>query len=159
MLEENDRERGVTVSTMSQEEGSGDTQRSSGVEAALIRTVSRNVHLMAYSIYFIDEQYRIVQVDDRFQAITGYSREDVKKEKLTLLSLIFEEDRKEYLEFIRPENRKGEDLYLEHRLKRKDGTAIYVYCYGHSFYDSSVGESRARITIVNSDDPFGERQA
>lgn len=50
------------------------------------------------------------------------------------------------------------DLYLEHRLRRKDGSAIFVYCYGHIFYDSSVGRRRARISVFDCDDPFGDRK-
>ena len=156
MMEEDDRKRGITVSTMSQEETRSPVAQAPVGLATQVRSASRNVHVMAYSIYIIDEAYRIVQADDNFYKITGYSREDLARGDLTLYSLIFEEDQQEYKDYVLPQNRKGEDLYLEHRLRRKDGSAIYVYCYGHSFYDSSVGENRSRIVIVNSDDPFGE---
>ena len=155
MMEEDDRKRGIVVATMSQEESQDSAP--AVVETPMVHTVSRNVHMMAYSMYVVDEAFRIVQADGRFQSITGYTQEDVAKGNLTQLSLIFEEDQKEYLEYVRPERRRGEDLYLEHRLRRKDGSAIYVYCYGHSFYDSSVGAGRSRIVIVNCDDPFGEK--
>ena len=35
----------------------------------------------------------------------------------------------------------------EHRLHRKDGKDIYVFCYGRVFYDSAVKQDRAEIII------------
>lgn len=150
MLEENDRKQGITVATMSQNE-------SVPVPQAAAPVATRNVHRMAYSMYIVDDQFRIIQIDERFTALTGYTSQDIAKGDLTQLSLIFEDDQKEYLDCVGLENRRAEDLYLEHRLRRKDGSAIYVYCYGHSFFDSSVGERRGRIIIFNCDDPFGDQ--
>ena len=158
MLEEDDRKHGITVCTMSQDESAKSVERSAGSKPEMVRKVSRNVHLISNSTYYLDEDFYIVQVDDRFETLTGYSKEDVVNNHLSQLSLIFEEDRKEYLEFITPESGRGEDLYLEHRLRRKDGSSIYVYCYGHTFYDSAVGRNRSRIIVFDCDDPFGERK-
>ena len=159
MLEEDDRKRGVVVTTMSQEEVSKSTKEPEVSKPEVVGTVSKNTHVIASSIYIIDDDFTIVQVDDRFEILTGYSREDVAKGNLALMSLIVEEDQKEYMQYVLPENGRGEDLYLEHRLRRKDGSAIYVYCYGHTFYDSAVGKNRARITVFDCDDPFGERKS
>ena len=43
-------------------------------------------------------------------------------------------------------------------IRRKDGSSIFVYCYGHTFFDSAVGRRRARITVFDCDDPFGDRK-
>lgn len=157
MLEEDDRKRGVTVSTMSQEETAKSVEAPAR-KPEMVHTVSRNVHRIASCIYCIEEDFAIVQVDDQFEKLTGYSREDALSGRINHLSLIFEEDQKEYLEHVKPENGRGEDLYLEHRLRRKDGSPIYVYCYGHTFYDSAVGKRRARITVFDCDNPFGEEK-
>lgn len=153
MLEENDQKLGITVSTMSQQEPetvSGFRQTQPGLELE----ERKNVHAMAYSMYVLDNESRIVQVDDRFETMTGYSGEDVRAGNLFQSSLIFEEDQNEYLSLLSSMMPQQTDVYLEHRLRRKDGTAIFVYCYGHAFYDSAVGQERTRIIIINSDDPF-----
>ena len=156
MLEESDQERGVTISTMSQQESAQSVEPPTVRKPEMVRTVSKNIHRICNTIYYIEEDFTIVQVDDQFEKLTGYSREDALSKRINHLSLIFEEDRKEYLEYVFPENGRGEDLYLEHRLRRKDGSSIYVYCYGHTFYDSAVGRRRARITVFDCDNPFGE---
>ena len=158
MLEEDDRKRGVTVSTMSQEESGKSLEPTAVRKPEMVRTVSKNVHRICSCIYYIEEDFSIVQVDDQFEKLTGYSREDALSKRINHLSLIFEEDKKEYLEYVLPENGRGEDLYLEHRLRRKDGSSIYVYCYGHVFYASAVGRNRARITVFDCDNPFGEEK-
>ena len=156
MLEESDQERGVTISTMSQQESAQSVEPPTVRKPEMVRTVSKNIHRICNTIYYIEEDFTIVQVDDQFEKLTGYSREDALSKRINHLSLIFEEDRKEYLEYVLPENGRGEDLYLEHRLRRKDGSSIFVYCYGHTFYDSAVGRRRARITVFDCDNPFGE---
>lgn len=155
MLEENDRRQGVTVTAMSQNVPKAEPGRS-GV-ALPSHPASENIRELACSVYTLDPQFHITQVDDRFEAVTGYSRMDVADGKLTQLSLIFPEDTQAYLSRIRPDGREV-DLYLRHRLRRKDGSAIWVNCYGHDFYDSAVGANRTRVVIVDSDDPFGEKQ-
>ncbi len=42
---------------------------------------------------------------------------------------------------------KGTYVLQEHRLHRKDGKDIYVFCYGRVFYDSAVKQDRAEIII------------
>ena len=124
----------------------------------IVRSAEKNVHRICNCIYYIEEDFTIVQVDDQFEKLTGYSKEEALSGLINHMSLIFEEDKKEYLEYVLPENGRGEDLYLEHRLRRKDGSSIFVYCYGHTFYDSAVGKRRARITVFDCDDPFGDRK-
>ncbi len=156
MLEEDDRKQGVTVSTMSQEESNAAGDFGSGSKPISSHTECKNVHMMAYSMYVINSQNRIIQVDDRFETITGYSREDVASNVMTPLSLIFEEDMSEYMDHITEISKKNQDIYLEHRLRRKDGSAIHVYCYGHMFYDSAEVDNRMRIIIIDRDAPLIE---
>ena len=158
MLEEEDRKRGVTVTTMSQEESAKSVEPAPVRKQETVRSAEKNVHRINSCIYYIEEDFTIVQADDQFEKLTGYSKEEALSGRINHMSLIFEEDKKEYLEYVLPENGRGEDLYLEHRLRRKDGSSIFVYCYGHTFYDSAVGKRRARITVFDCDDPFGDRK-
>lgn len=121
-----------------------------------LEKVHKNVHQMFFSKYILDHESRIAQVDDHFITLTGYSREDVEQNQMRQRDLIHEEDWAEYLAKVTMLQPSGPDIYLEHRLRRKDGSEIFVYCYGRSFYDSAEGEERTQIVIINSDDPFGE---
>lgn len=151
MLESNDQKQGIIVSTMSVQE-----QTAAQEQPVPAQREHRNVHAMAYSMYVIS-QSRIIEVDDRFETLTGYTREDIQNQNVSQMDLIFEEDRNEYIANLVEKSALGTDIYLEHRLRRKNGEAIYVYCYGHQFYSSAEGEERTRIVIINSDDPFGEQ--
>lgn len=152
MLEENDRLQGVVTTTMSQKE-SGATNEYG--ESLPVHLSSGSIRELRSSTYIMDSHQRITQVDSNFEALTGYSRGDVAEGTLTQLSLIFPEDLSAYQSCIRSDGR-DVDLYLRHRLRRKDGSAIVVNCYGHDFYDSSVSTKRTRVVIVDCDDPFGD---
>ena len=115
MLEEEDRKRGVTVTTMSQEESAKSVEPAPVRKQEIVRSAEKNVHRINSCIYYIEEDFAIVQVDDQFEKLTGYSKEEALSGRINHMSLIFEEDKKEYLEYVLPENGRGEDLYLEHR--------------------------------------------
>lgn len=153
MLEENDQKLGITVTTMSQQESG----KAYGLdEKQDVHPVDGNVHPISYCIYEVNEQFQIVQVDDNFESFTGYGHRDVMDGTLTQMDLIFSEDLAEYRSYI--QSNREQDIYLYHRLRRKDGSAAYVNCYGHDFYDSAVGERRARIVIMDSNAPLaGDR--
>lgn len=152
MLEEFDRKQGVTVATMSQQE-SGDVRQQRDSAAA----EERNVQILSYSVYLINDSMQILRVDDAFEAITGYSPSEVADGNMTQYSLIFPEDLQEYQDILHRKMDLDTDLYLRHRLRRKDGSPILVYCYGHDFYDSAVGEKRIRVVIIDSNAPLGQR--
>ena len=73
---------------------------------------------------------RITNVDRNFEHMTGYTAYDVQKLGLTQNDLIFEEDREQYWSLVNEQMAKSEIIYLEHRLRRMDGTGRYVYCTG-----------------------------
>lgn len=44
---------------------------------------------------------------------------------------------------------KGNEVYLEHNLLRKDGKRIYVFCYARKFYHSASKSMRIEVVIVD----------
>lgn len=82
-----------------------------------------------FSRYEIGQDNIILNVDKQFEHMTGYSQYDVERLKLTQNDLIFEEDREAYWNLVNQESIKG-IVYIEHRIKRFDGTGRYVYCTG-----------------------------
>lgn len=105
------------------------------------------VHSVFFSRYKLDGTMHIVSVDDAFEKLTGYSREEAKN--MMQQDLIPEEDRTEYLCQVNTGLAKQPRLYLEHRIRRKDGENIFVSCYGRVYYDSAARAERSEIIITD----------
>lgn len=104
------------------------------------------VNRVIYSEYILDEQLLIIRVDEAFERLTGYTAYDVESAHLGQNDLLFEEDREDYWHIIAQEQHRGA-TYLEHRLRRKDGTGCYVYCYGMEFKED--GRTLTKIVVTD----------
>lgn len=105
------------------------------------------VHTVKYSRYLVDENWRIISVDDNFEELTGYSKEDVENNIITQIDLIPDEDKTEYLCQVNANLAKSTFVFQEHKVHRKDDREIYVFCYGRMFYDSALQADRGEIII------------
>ena len=106
------------------------------------------VHTVKYSRYLVDENWRIISVDDNFEELTGYSKEDINN-IITQIDLIPDEDKTEYLCQVNANLAKSTFVFQEHKIHRKDGRDIYVLCTGRMFYDSALQKDRGEIVIVD----------
>ena len=111
-----------------------------------------HVRRVTYARYITDAEMSIVFADDGFETITGYTAEDVQR-GLRHTDLLCMEDRAEYLCQLSEQlaNNRAMAL-LEHRIRRKDGTIRYVFCYGRNFYDSANRDERTEIIVLDSAD-------
>ena len=116
-----------------------------------------SVHALPFSSYIIDEQQNIVSVDASFVQLTGYTQEDVEKNHMNHLDLIPPEDRMEYVCQMTEKLAKNPSAFFEHRLLCKDGTALYVFCYGRQYFDSAVRAGRAEIILASASDTYALR--
>lgn len=107
------------------------------------------VHTVKYSRYLVDENWRIISVDDNFEELTGYSKEDIENNIITQIDLIPDEDKTEYLCQVNANLAKSTFVIQEHKIHRKDGRDIYVLCTGRMFYDSALQKDRGEIVIVD----------
>lgn len=108
------------------------------------------VHDMHYTRYLLDDSMQITTVDDNFEYLTGYTREEVQRLHLTQRDLIFEEDRDEYFERVAQLIPASSMAYLEHRVKCKDGKARYVFCFGRAYFDSATRSQRTELIVSDS---------
>ena len=106
-----------------------------------------SVHPVPYCRYLLDASMHIVYADERFEPMTGYSREEARN--MTQSDLIPEEERTAYLCQTSAALAKSPLVFQEHKLRRKDGTDIYVFCYGRVYYDSAARAERSEIIIAN----------
>lgn len=105
------------------------------------------VHPVPYSRYLLDGSMRIVYVDENFELMTGFSRNEALS--MTQTDLIPEEERTEYLCRTSAYLAQNPMVFQEHKLRRKDGTDIYVFCYGRVYFDSAARAERSEIIISN----------
>ncbi len=117
--------------------------------SAEVEKIENDVHPVFYSSYRLDEDMKILSVDDAFETITGYSKDDIRKKQFFQVDLIPEEERTEYLCKVNAELAKCPVVYLEHKIRRKDGTDSFVFCYGRVYYDSAARSQRFEITIAD----------
>lgn len=107
-----------------------------------------HVKKMKYSKFDIDKNIdKIIEFDNSLCELTGYTQEEIKN--LSYKDLIPEEDFEEYFNLLYNElvvNNKSE-LYLEHRLKNKDGEKFYVLCLGHKNFDELGNITSSTIRI------------
>ena len=99
-----------------------------------------------YIRYTLDIDDRIIDVDDGFEALTGYTRAECVG-KLSQVELVPPEDRAQYLAQVRDQFTRGDTAFLQHRLRRKDGSVINVICNGTRHFDSSVRAFRSTILV------------
>ena len=95
--------------------------------SAEVEKTENDVHPVFYSSYRLDEDMKILSVDDAFETITGYSKDDIREKQLFQSDLIPEEERTEYS--LQNKCRAGKvsgGSYLEHKIRRKDGTDPFI---------------------------------
>ena len=120
-------------------------KRRDGVPPANAEATGATVPI-AYSRYKLDLNETIIEVDDRFEVITGYSR-GAAVGRMTQFDLIPEEDRAHYMLQVNRQFTQGDMAYLRHAIRRKDGGKVQVACYGRRYYDSAVKTYRNEIII------------
>ena len=108
-----------------------------------------HVHSVPYSRYVLDESMRIVSADENFEKLTGYTPKDIQARPVLQADLIPEEERTEYLCHTNACLAKSPLVFQEHRLRRKDGSDIYVFCFGRVYFDSAVRAERSEIIIAD----------
>ena len=117
-----------------------------------------SVHPVPYCRYVLDESMRIVWADENFERLTGYNIEDIRQSTIIQSDLIPEEERTEYLCQTNMSLAKSPLVFQEHRLRRKDGSDIYVFCYGRMYYDSAVRAERSEIIIADINNTYAMKR-
>lgn len=117
-----------------------------------IGSQSTNVHTVDYCKYLLDDSMRIIDSNnfEVFERLTGYSKEDIENNSILQTDLLPEEDRVEYIKIVTERLGKDGLAYFEHRLKRKDGSIAFVFCYGKAYYDSAVKAERSEVIVFDS---------
>lgn len=113
-----------------------------------------HVHELYFARYVLDQDMLIIHVDDNFEKLTGYTRDDVQNMKLHQTDLIPQEDVTEYLCLVSESLANKQMAYCEHRICCKDGSIINVFCFGKIFFDSVSRELHSEIIFTKCSDTF-----
>lgn len=105
-----------------------------------------NTFSIPYSRYMLDLDDTIIEIDDQFEEITGYSQADVVG-RMSQFDLVPAEDRAYYMLQVSNSFARGNIAYLRHELVRKNGERIWVICHGKRYYDSAEKAFRSEINI------------
>ena len=121
--------------------------RSMGVDEGESAGETEVLGLVPYAKYQLNSEGSIIYVSDNFQELTGYSWQDVQDYSLTQQDLLFPEDTAAYWKIVNEQLSTVGEAYLDHRLRRKDGSEQYVFCFGRVFFDSVLRASISEIVI------------
>ena len=108
---------------------------------------SGNTRNVLYSRYLLDIDEYIVETDNNFTQITGYSAQDAIG-RMKQFDLIPPEDLAYYIIQVNNQFSRKSIAFLEHELVRKDGSRIEVMCCGKRYYDSALKVYRSEIIIT-----------
>ncbi len=101
---------------------------------------------IAYSRYILDAEHTIIDIDERFQELTGYTREETVG-KLKQPDLLPIGERAYYILQVSKQLSSGDMAYLRHEIQRKDGVRIQVACCGRRYFDSAAKSYRNEIIV------------
>lgn len=104
------------------------------------------IHLVRY---LLDADDRIIETNEYFEELTGYTDEDIRNYNLTQGELLPLEDREHYAEIVLDLLKKDGAANLEHRILRKDGAIRTVICSGKEAYIASNPNAVIEITVVD----------
>ena len=116
------------------------------LQKALNTPESGNTFPIQFSRYLLNLEDEIIEVDDQFEHITGYSRAEVIG-RMNQSELIPSEDRSYYLMQVNNQFSKGSIAYLKHDIQKKDGSRVNVICCGKRYYDSACKDFRSEILV------------
>ena len=106
------------------------------------------INEIEYTTYKLDDNMKIIDIDENFSKMTGYTLKDIKENDIYQADLIFEEDRERYFDMVQKNLAKSGEAFIEHRIKCKNGSEKFVFCLGHGFLD----EDGNPISIIRSMD-------
>lgn len=116
-----------------------------------------SVHNLKFVRYILDEKSYIVDFDKSLEMLTGYTALDIQQNHMNQVDLLPPDDRTEYVSQMVEALGKNPSAFFEHRILRKDGSLIYVLCYGRRYFDSAARAGRAEIIVADVADTYSLR--
>lgn len=88
--------------------------------------MNNNIKNISFATYTLDDNFRIIDINNIFESITGYNKGEIKKSNIYLMDLFPLNDKDLYFEEF---NKSIKEELLEHRIKNKNGKLIWVISF------------------------------
>lgn len=112
-----------------------------------------NVRRIRYSTYYLDmDTYAVIDCDDVFTEITGYTKQDIRTNSMNQWDFLFPEDIDAYQTNVIDNLDSHGEAFVEHRVKRKDGKGVFVFSFGHPFFDNNLLKKVWKVRIIDMSD-------
>lgn len=96
----------------------------------------------------VDEGWKLIKIDNGFTDLTGYTKENVLKERIVYSQLVHPDDIADFFQRFTMQLETKGSAYLSHRLLTKNGEELVVYCLGELFVDENNGRTLAKATLT-----------
>ncbi len=135
-------------------QGRNEEQRPMGIEEIESSQLSEKddtLKPLRYALYYLDDDNdTILSVNEEFTNLTGYSQEDIKSYHLKQSDLIFSENHNLYSYMVSQQIQQHNEAFIEHRIRRKDGSERLAICYGSVFFDPVDKKRHSKIIAVDA---------
>ena len=111
---------------------------------------SKSEQVIYSRYYFTADTFKILKIDEQFTNMLGYTMEDIKEHQYTLYDLIPEEDLEDYSAMVKKQTEQTNMAYIWHRMKCKDGSCVFVFCFGEIIKDRESGEDIVACLITDT---------
>ncbi len=111
---------------------------------------SKSEQVIYSRYYFTADTFQILRIDEQFTNMLGYTMEDIKEHQYSLYDLIPEEDLEDYAAMVRKQTAQTNMAYIWHRMKCKDGSCVFVFCFGEILKDQESGEDIVACLITDT---------
>ena len=91
----------------------------------------------------------ILEVDEGFEKILGFTAADVRERNLSVQDIILEEDWEDYYRIVYSKMGSTGEAYLGHRLRKKTGEVIFVFCFGWVSHIDANGDIYGDVLITD----------
>lgn len=111
--------------------------------------VTDDNRISSYTKFVINENKKIISIDDSFEEITGYGSGDLDVYNLSHYDLVPIADRNDFIVKTEEQLRdKGETL-VEHHLVRKDGAVRNVMSFVKNIFNSVTREAQSYVVLAD----------
>ena len=109
---------------------------------------AEEVTTISYVKYSLDKDYHVIEHDEAFNKLTGYTDEDIEKLHLTQGDLVPERSKLQFFTMVFEQLRRNQSAYFEFILLKKDGTEIPVFCLAKYFYHSATKKEEYNVLLL-----------